>query len=691
MENEMTTRAQEVIKEQNAPVNPAEEKAKKSKLAQKKKNADFKARVEVCKQYRRTLVGNWAVSVDYRRGKALASSGDDDQVVVPLDWPMTKAKQSALFSQVPKVSVSHPPLSASAGPWLASFETKLNDTLVAGGIETVMDELLPDVINAAGFGVALVSYETITEDKEVPSVDLSILPPEIQQKVLQTGKINGVEIPMETVPQVIDKRYVIQRLSPSDFLWPLDFVGSNFDNAPWLGRTGRITWAEAVQRFGLKEEDKDKVLGEDKTHLDRLTFDTEKDRIQPEEKVVFDEIFYKEHQYDPEAKSYVTIHHLVFINGKDEPVIDEPWKGQDVQEDLSVIGSLKYPLRVLTLSYITDDAIPPSDSAIGRGQVNEINKSRTQMIRQRERNIPWRWIDSNRSDPTIMQALMRGTWQNVIPVQGDGTRIIGEVAKAGHPQEDFTFDQIAKNDLNESWSIGPNQVGSGQGIETKGESQEISSNFQTRIGRERAKVAAYVVGIAEVLGGMLCLLEDPSTYGEGFDPAFSRSLSFSILVDSTLLLDSNQRLERLDRFLNTYAKSGFVNLEPVLREIAILTGLDPNAVIKAPDPQSPPPPNVSLRLSGKEDMMNPLMLAIYLGEGKPPTPDLIKQAMEMIQMSVSVPGMVQPGQPPTPGPDGQPLPPGPPTPVGEANPDLTVLPKIAKRSDDPAAGGKEGI
>jgi hypothetical protein len=46
MENEMTTRAQEVIKEQNAPVNPAEEKAKKSKLAQKKKNADFKARVQ---------------------------------------------------------------------------------------------------------------------------------------------------------------------------------------------------------------------------------------------------------------------------------------------------------------------------------------------------------------------------------------------------------------------------------------------------------------------------------------------------------------------------------------------------------------------------------------------------------------------------------------------------------------------
>jgi hypothetical protein len=153
--------------------------------------------------------------------------------------------------------------------------------------------------------------------------------------------------------------------------------------------------------------------------------------------------------------------------------------------------------------------------------------------------------------------------------------------------------------------------------------------------------------------------------------------------------------------LNVYAKSGFVNLEPVLREIAILNGLDPNTVIKAPDPQSPPPPNVSLRLTGSEDMMNPLLLAFMLKANPQQAPDeqSIQKAMELIQRAVSVPGLVQPGAPPPQdpnmmggpmGPDGMPIE-GAPTPIGEANPDLAVLPKIAKRSDDPGAGGKEGI
>jgi hypothetical protein len=684
---DITTTAQQVVDTNTPEAQPANKENSKSK-ATKKKNAEFRSRAEVCKRYRQQLIGNWSTSIDYRRGKPTASQSDDEQVTVPLDWSMTKTKQASLFSQVPQVRVSHPFATSQAGPWLPVYESKLNDTLVTAGIEAAMDEVLPDCINAAGIGLTLVSYETITVDKEVPAVDLSILPPELQQKVLQTGEINGVEVPMETVPEAVDRRYKIRRLSPSDFLWPLDFTGSNFDEAAWIGRSDRITWAEAVQRFGLTEADKSKVLGDDRTHLERLTYDIEKDKVQPEEKVTFDEIFYKEYQYDSEAKSYSTIHHLVFINGKEDPVIDEPWKGQKVNEDGTISGALKYPIRVLTLSYISDDAIPPSDSAIGRSQVDEINKARRQMILQRERNIPMRWANSNVIDPSIMQALMRGKWANIIPVQGDGSRFIGEVAKQTHPQEDFSFYNIAKQDLTEAWSTGPNQLGSGADVETKGESQEISQSFQTRITRERAKVASYVVGIAEVLGGIMCLFEDPQSFGEGFDPAFSKNLGFSILADSTLLLDANQRLERLDRFLNVYAKTGFVNLEPVLREIATLTGLDPNTVIKAPEPQAPPPPNVSLRLSGQEDMMNPLMLAIYLAQGKPPTPELIQESMKLIQMAVSVPGTVQPGMPPTP-PQGGPEAEMPPTPIGEANPEAGVLPKITKRSDDPSAGGKE--
>lgn len=698
--------AQRVVAEQNAPTPP---QAAGKDPKKKQKNDEFRSRIDSTKQFRRKLIQNWGVSIDMRRGKPFSSQSDDDQIAVNLDWSLTKTKQASLFSQVPQIRLYHHPDSATAGPWLAKLESKLNDTLVVSGIEAAMDECLPDCINAAGIGVVLVSYESITEEKEVPVIEISTLSPEQQQEA-QTGFLNGEPLPMKVVPQVVDKRYILQRISPSDFLWPLNFDSSNFDNASWLGRSGRITWAEAVQRAWVKEEDKDTILGEDRQSLDSLTTDIERERTGPDQLVEFDEIFYKEFQYDPDAKSYSLIHHLVFVSGKIEPVIDEPWAGQKQDEQSGLVGAQKFPIRVLTLAYITDEAIPPSDSAIGRPQVNEINASRTQTHLQRQRNLPVRWFDVNRVDPTIQQALMKGTWQAMIPVQGEGSRVIGEVAKSGHPIENTAFDQIAKNDLNEQWSIGPNQLGSGSEVETKGESTEIASNFQTRIGRERAKVGGFVVGISEVLGGLICLNEDPAQFGEGFNAGFTKSLGFSILADSTVLVDSTQRLKRMNDFVNTYAKSGFIAIEPCLREIAILAGLDPNTVVKAPDPKPPVEPNISLRLTGTEDMMNPLTLAFLIKSGQAPAPELIEQAKQLIQMAVILP---QPPPPPPVGPDGQPLPPPPPgsegsapppgavipppgapvplpspppTAVGEANPTATILPTIGKRSE---SGGRQ--
>jgi hypothetical protein len=375
-----------------------------------------------------------------------------------------------------------------------------------------------------------------------------------------------------------------------------------------------------------------------------------------------------------------------------------------------IIGSMKPPIRLLTLTYISDENIPPSDSAIGRPMVNEINKLRSLEIQQRARNIPVRWFDVNRVDLAIQTALMKGTWQNMIPVQGEGSRVIGEVAKSGHPVENRSFEASAKNDLTESWRIGPNQMGSGAGVETAGESEEIASNFQVGIGRERAKVGSFFVGIIEVLAGLICLYEDPASFGEGFNPFFSRSLSFSILADSTVLLDANQKLKRLDSFLNTYAKSGWVNLEPVLKEIAILSGLDPNTAIKAPEPTPPVEPNISLRLTGTQDLLNPLALAFLIKSGQA-SPELLEQAKQLIQMAVTPPPPPQvgpdgqplppgqvpsPGEAPPPGPQGGPpqqggpqIPPPPPIPVGEANPDLHILPKINKRSGQNEGGVDE--
>lgn len=658
----------------------------------KKQLEEFRTRIDVCKIYRRKLVQNWTMNIDYRRGKPFASQIDEDRIVVNLDWSLTKDKQASLFSQVPVVHVDHPPESQSAGPWLEAFEQRLNDTLIVAGIETAMDEALPDCINASGFGAILCAHESISETVEISTIDTSTIPPQfLALKQLPDGS----PIPTTTVPRIVDHRYTVNRISPADFLWPITFIGSDFDDAPWIGRSGRITWADAVQRFNLSEDDKDKVLGEDRLTMDRLTHDIDKDKVMSDEVVGFDEIFYKQFQYDSTAKSYAAIHHLVFVEGKDDPVIDEPWKGQQLDPTTNLyIGATRFPVRVLTLAYITDETIPPSDSAMGRPQVNEINKSRTQMILQRERSLPIRWFNVNAIDTTIQQSLMRGTWQGMIPVQGDGSRYIGEVARASMPQEDFTFDTIANNDLQKLWGLGPNQQGEFNPTgRTAAESNNIQQNYSTRLGRERAKVAKFVCTIAEVTGGLLAIYEPPGSFGQGFDPAISRTLNYSILADSTVLVDSNQRLQKITQFVNFFGKSGWLNLEPILKEAATLSGLDPNTVIVPPQPAPPVEPNISLRLTGVEDLLNPLPLAMMIKSGQAPSSDQIAQAKQLIADAVTPPpqmpgipgvGPAQGGNPigtPAAPPIPQVMPDPAPPKVGEANKDMTLMPKINKRSD----------
>lgn len=665
------------------------------------RNKKFREQIDACKAYRRLLVKDWQTNVDYRRGKPFPSQSDADRVVVNMDWSLTKEKQDTLFSQIPAVRVNHPPqtIDEDSLPWIHGFEQRINDIGIKSGVDSALDEILPDCINAAGFGVAIVSRESITEEVEVPAMDLSTLPPEMQTSVMQSGMLpDGSPIPVETVPREIDNRYIIDRVSPADFLWPLGFTGSDFNKSTWLGRSGKTHWAEAKSRFNLSDEDKMKVVGDDtdiSDRIDRLVHDTQHTGRTSEDMVAFDEIFYREYSYDDEAKSFDAIRRLVFVHGIQDPVFDDPWEGQRIDEESGqLIGALKYPIRVLTLVYMTDEAIPPSDTAVGRPQVDEINKARTQMIQQREHSLPVRWFDVNRVDPTIQYTLMRGTWQGMIPVLGNGDNIIGEVARSGMPSENFHFDRIAKDDLARVW-----QISSGQG-ETKAEADSIRAGAASRVARERAKVGKFFVEIMEVLGGLISIFDDPASFGEGFTPQVSRTLSYSILADSTVLLDSNQRLSRLIQFMNFTAKSGFVDLEPVLKEIASLSGLDPALVIRPPKSKPPVEPNISLRLTGVEDLLNPLVLAFLMNSGQAPESKLIESAKQLIAVSVSPPQQADPQGPPEGSPPGMPpglppgllppgqrqLPPGepevprPPVPgVGQDNPEWAAMPRINQR------------
>lgn len=657
---------------------------------------EFLSKIASCKTYRRKLTPLWQTNIDYRRAKPFATNSDDDRIAVPMDWTLTKSKQVALFSQVPQVHVNHSPQTVAAGPGLYAFEQKLNDTLISAGIEAVMEECLADVINASGIGAVMCARESIVEYVEVPTLDPKTLDPQTAQFIAQNKTMpDGSPVPTETVPRPSDSRYTVLRISPADLLWPVGFTGSDFDNAPWIGRSGRMSWTEAQNRFNLQDDEKDDLVSkDDRKPQDRIVNDADREADSDDALVSFDEIFYKDFQYEKGTKTYDTIHHMIFLNGKEEAVLDEAWKGQreepsqDPNAKPALIGALKFPIRILTLTYISDETIPPSDTAIGRAQVNEINLGRTQMILQRKHSIPVRWFNPDRVPYEVQQSLMRGTWQNMIPIQGDGARSIGEIARASMPQEDFTFYQTAKSDLYDTWQIGPNQQGNfGRGRQSASEVNVVQQNTDSRTARERAKVTKFVCSVAEVIGGLLCLFESPKAFGEGFSPLLSKTLCYSILADSTVLLDSNQRRERIQEWINFAAKSGYANIEYALKEYASLSSLDPNVAVQKPEPKNPDPPTISLRMTGAEDLSNPLFLAFLLEAGLGPKPETIEQAKKMLESSVALPAPPAPspgppGPPPPNGPQGGPLPVPSPPPVGGAHPEWSETSKINKRSDD---------
>jgi hypothetical protein len=478
-------------------------------------------------------------------------------------------------------------------------------------------------------------------------------------------------------------------------LWPTHFRLSDWDKAPWLGHSDRAPWAQVLRLFppsegqrGLTKEDKEKVIGaafrkagissQDLSNLSAA------DRKAQEDLVEYDEVFYKRYIYHEDERYYDSIQRVVFVAGLDEPIINELWKGQKFdQQNGGYTGVCTLPIRILTLNYISDEAIPPSDSAIIRPQVKELQESRQHMKDQRKHSRPLRGFNVDAVDPTITADLIKGTWQGMIPCIGNAERAIWEVARSSYPKENLEFDRILKQDIQEAVSVGPNQAGMfASGERSAAEAKIVQGSFQTEIGLQRAKVAAFFVGIANVLFGLWALfgVVEPTGVGasigeegaqrlESWDRTrINQKFIADVRADSTVRLDAGALVEQLTSVLNVTAQSGFINPKPLIKRILDASGIDPEEVLTDPQPKGPEPPKISYSFKG-EDMLNPVVLAI-IGKSQVLTPEELEAAKQMA-ISMQTPPTPAPPQPP----QGGGAPPGPGgTNVPVTNPELPEKP-----------------
>ncbi len=623
--------------------------------APKAPNGQWKKKIDASRRKRDTFNKVWQENVSFRKNKVYPVSNDtttqldtQDRIAVPVDSTRTKNKTAQLFFQVPKVNLRprRPEFEGSAAVAGSALNFELEHEM---RVHTLMDECLGDVINASGIMAAMVGFDAQTEQVMVDAIDPSQYAPEqIEQIKVQ----NGGQLPQMPSTRTIYQCYYADRISPAQLIWPADFTGSDFQKADYLGYDGKCSRAEALRNEWI---DEDYECDDADTKLETMSSDTEND---PDSKSIgkyvrFTRLWYRKSVIDPMEKDPRKIGHLVLVEGKDDPVINEDFKWQAYDPASRTWGGMiTYPIKVGTLTSISDEAVPPSDSEIGRAQVMELNESRSDMIRQRKDSKPMRWIDVNMVDDMIAERISNNTWQGVIPMNGPGTNAIGEVARANYPRESFQFQQIIERDLDNAWSEGANQQGfANAGDTSAAEAKIMASAAQIRLEYERARVLRFFVEIAEATFALLQLFQDDEKWVEieGADglkklEPWNKSrvrgdFAFVVKPDAAARVDAGQ--ERVDS-LNAYKllrRDPAANGVEILKRALIAHGYDLATTLVPPPKPEPKPAALRYTFKG-EDLTNPIVVALAQKNSPTPlTPEDITNASAMMA-AAKVPNMV---------------------------------------------------
>jgi hypothetical protein len=281
---------------------------------------------------------------------------------------------------------------------------------------------------------------------------------------------------------------------------------------------------------------------------------------------------------------------------------------------------------------------------MSRPMEKELEDSLEDDRKQRKGSIPIRGYDVNKLDPVVADQIDAGTWQAIIPTIGDPALALKAIATAHFPPERPMFDQRLERQIQDTWAMGPNQTGNyASGERSAEEAANVAAASGNRIAYERGKVAAHIRRIAEVLAGLIQLYDD----GRDLLPQdrqrllslrqipLETSLLFTVNPDTLVVEQAAVKLQRLFTLYSNLAPSGYLEVEPVVRQIVALSdsGLDPAMVVRPPQPKSPEPVNVSIRSS--EDLLSPMFLALLMKTGQAPTPADIAAAQQMIRTVMS--------------------------------------------------------
>lgn len=549
--------------------------------------------------------------------KAYLGEGDrkkygENTTLIRKDFALTEIKKALLFYQLPEVTATaQKPEFETAAPLVGAV---VNDYLGPSRLNAMamVDEVLMDLLCPAGIGITKIGYEAFVDPKvkEVPT-------PDPMNPVMPAVDELGMPIMQ---PNIVRESCFWQRIPPKMFLYPPTFIGSDFDKASWLGFKYTLNKTVAQRVLELSQEDTPAGSSLDITK-DLLASDVSRDQAQDTNVVALYEIWYRAAEFDPEVGDPEIFRQLVILEGRESaPIIHRDSPYQEIADGKMIAGMRGNPIHVFTLRYVSDQAIPQSDSSASRDQVDELSRGRTQMIDQRDRNQSMVAYDTSRVPPESISKYLKGETQELIGIPGmDGAAPpFVPINKGAMPRENFEFNNIINRDIGETWSLGQNQLG--MDTDSKRTATELSlmqSGTDTRMDKERSTFLRKFAGGCQKALALIQMFATEEDWARVADDNGQMVLkawdATAVAGDYTITLapDSSQRIdgaamkkEAVDIY-KMFGNDPLVNQVELRKATFRKLGMDPNRLVLQPQPKQPEKPQVSLALKGED--MNPVM------------------------------------------------------------------------------------
>lgn len=579
----------------------------------------WKSQLDWAIEARRDLLKGRRDRINAYRDKLAAPR--PEAVRVNIEYEKTEQKRHQLFFRVPTLRLRPKPRTMrtfqDTGQDLKKTVLIFREVLqhLAGkhGMHTkkLMDKLLFDVLCPAGLAACKVGYERFDHG----TVPIRVGQREVPQPGSVLGLASAIEPVFEQAPNTVHERYYASRISPGHLLVPPDFTENDYAReADWLGWDFHIAKHEAKRRGWPIPDDAHTTTEGDEDRL--VEIDRRGSRG---DQLYCREVWCYSQRLYAGAAHPQRIRRLVFIDGEKEPVVDQDGRDQvfDARGRL-IRGIQSLPIKVLTLRYISDFWVPPSDCEMSQRYTQELSEGRTQMIIHRRKAVPMRQINTARIiDERVRDLILKGEYYDLIPAESDDP-IIQEIARAQYPRENFHFNDIIMADIDRVWALGANQQGvSDPTSGTATEAQLKQRATDNRLTGEQGSVIDFWLDIMEAASHLVQLYADFEDYVEIVGPTGANTLEawdktsvqgdylFEIVPDSASRPDAAADRDLALKRYNLLANEPHIRREQLLRDTLddLDVESDPDQLIKPLDPPKPDPPRVTFSIKGED--LNP--------------------------------------------------------------------------------------